>query len=170
MFLDKAGHEEFEFERVKNLDDWRVARTSDVSETSEVLVGKINASHVTESEWNFSVGKDAGLFEKLASMPVKLGDVAERMAQGIRTSANEIYVVDFVSGNDNTTTAFSKQLDKNVQLEKKALSLFLQGREIKRYRILPSGKMVIIPYRLENKKIVFNSQSFMKEEYPQTLD
>lgn len=121
-------------------------------------------------EWNFTVGKDAGLFEKLAAMPVKLGDVAERIGQGIRTSANEVYVVDFVSDNGNTYTTFSKQLEKNVELEKRALSLFLQGREIKRYQILPSGKMVIIPYRLENSQVVFNSLKFMKEEYPQTLD
>ena len=57
MFLDKAGNAEFEFEKVQNLDDWRAAQTSEVSETSEVLIGKINASRVTESEWNFSVGK-----------------------------------------------------------------------------------------------------------------
>ena len=162
MFLDKVGHDEFEFEKVQDLVSWR-------NRTSEVLKGNINANHVTESEWNFAVGKGTGLFEKLASMPVKLGDVAERMAQGIRTSANEIYVVDFVSGNNNTVTVFSKQLNENIKLERKALSLFLQGREIKRYRILPSGKMVIIPYRLENKKVLFDSFNFMKEEYPQTL-
>jgi hypothetical protein len=30
--------------------------------------------------------------------------------------------------------------------------------------------MVIIPYRFENKKAVFHSLSFMKEEYPRTLE
>ncbi|MBI5352723.1 MAG: Eco57I restriction-modification methylase domain-containing protein [Chloroflexi bacterium] len=170
MFLDKAGHDEFEFEKVQNLGDWRVAQTSDVSETSEVLTGKINASRVTESEWNFIVGEKAGIFEKLLTMPVKLGDVADRMAQGIRTSANEIYVVNFVSEIGDIVTAFSKQLDQNVEVEKKILSPFLQGREIKRYQVLPSGKMVVIPYNLKNGKAVFNSSEYMQKDFPKTLE
>ena len=55
MFLDKAGHDEFEFEKVENLKAWRLTQTSEVLETSEVLIGKINASRVTESEWNFLI-------------------------------------------------------------------------------------------------------------------
>ncbi|MBI3165984.1 MAG: hypothetical protein HYZ24_14970 [Chloroflexi bacterium] len=102
-------------------------------------------------------------------MPVKLGDVAERMAQGIRTSANEIYVVDYVSEKTNVVSAFSKQLNKNVELNKSSLSLFLQGREIKRYQILPSGKMVIIPYQMEKGRAILNSQKVMKEDSLLTL-
>ena len=81
MFLDKAGHDEFDFEKVKDLEGWRVAQTSEVSETSEVLTGKITASRVTESEWNFSVGASAGLFESLAQMPIKLGDISHSSHQ-----------------------------------------------------------------------------------------
>ena len=130
-----------------------MAQTSEVSETSEVLTGKINTSRVTESEWNFSVGANAGLFEKLSQMPVKLGNIAERIAQGIRTSANEIYVVDTVAETKTSITGYSKQLDRNVELEKDLLSAFLQGREIKRYSILSSGKKVIIPYRVHAKVV-----------------
>jgi hypothetical protein len=171
MFLDKSGHDEFEFEKVEDLDRWHIAQISEGLRNSEVsITGKIEIGRTTESEWNFIVGRSAELFEKLSAMPVKLGDIAERMAQGIRTSANEIYVVDFVSDNGSLVTAYSKQLDKNIQLEKTPLSLFLQGREIKRYRVLPSGKMAIIPYRLEKQKVIFNSVSFMKEKQPAILE
>jgi hypothetical protein len=166
MFLGKSGNEEFEFEKVRDLEGWRAQAGTDQVATA----GRIKASSVTESEWNFALGKSADLFEKLAAMPVRLGDIAERMAQGIRTSANEIYVVDFISRTGNVVTAFSKQLDKNIKFERGALSLFLQGREIKRYQILPSEKMVIVPYRLEDQGAVFNSLSLMQEKYPQTLD
>ena len=171
MFLNKIGKDEFEFEKVHSLDQWRTyQQTSEVSETSEVsTVGKIDADHVQRKEWNFVVGKGAGLFEKLSQMPLKLGDVADRMAQGIRTSANEIYVVDYISRSKELVVAYSKQLDKNVQLEKGVLSPFLQGREIKRYRTLPSGKMVIIPYHTEENQVVFNSNKYMKENFPQAL-
>ena len=64
-------------------------------------------------------------------MSVKLGDIAERMAQGIRTSANDVYVVDLITQEKNLTVAYSKELDKNVTLDNGILSSFLQGREIK---------------------------------------
>jgi hypothetical protein len=98
-----------------------------------------------------------------------LGDVAARMAQGIRTSANEVYVLDMLSVSGDLITARSKQLGQDVELERAAVSLFLQGREIKPYQILPSGKVVIIPYRVENGRTVLLSQAEMREKHPSAL-
>ncbi len=163
LFLNKQNQNEFEVTKVSDLENWRISQTSDVS-------GEIDAANVTAAEWNFMVGKGAGLFEKLSKIPVRLGNVADRMAQGIRTSANEIYVVDYVSETSGIVTAFSKQLDQNTKLEKNVLSSFLQGREIKRYQILPSGKMVIIPYTLKNGKVTLISLEQMKADTPNTLE
>jgi NOL1/NOP2/fmu family ribosome biogenesis protein len=99
-------------------------------------------------------------------MPVKLGNIAERMGQGIRTSANEVYVLDLVSSSGSTVTAHSKQLDQEVELERKSVSEFLQGREIKPYVALPSGKIVIVPYRVEAGNAHLISQKGMDEEFP----
>ncbi|MDP1548384.1 MAG: TaqI-like C-terminal specificity domain-containing protein [Anaerolineales bacterium] len=171
LFLDKTAREDFEFTKVNELHNWRAlqAQTSEVLETSEVS-GRLETKQVTESEWNFSIGETASLLEKLSLMPIKLGDIAERMAQGIRTSANEIYVVDYVSEAGNLITALSKELEQNVKIEKKILSSFLQGREIKRYQVLPSGKMVIIPYSLKDGKAVFNSMEQMQKDFPKALE
>ena len=141
LFLDKTGSKQCHFVKVDDLTAWRI--------NGESTEGKIPATKITSSEWNFTVGKGAELFEKLSKMPVKLGDIAEKIAQGIRTSANEVYVLDLVSESGNLIVAHSKQLDQDVKLERRAVSLFLQGREIKPYQILPSGKVVIIPYQVE---------------------
>lgn len=161
MFLDKAGSDACHFVKVSDLTAWRT--------TGEAVEGTIPASSITGAEWNFSVGAGSQLFEKLSRMPVKLSDIADRIAQGIRTSANEIYVLDLVSANDGLITARSKQLSKEVMLERQAVALFLQGREIKRYRILPSGKVVIIPYRVENGRARFIAQKEMRERFPHTF-
>jgi len=165
LFLGKAGCAEFEFERVADLDAWRAATPESKRSAGE----KLSASHATAGTWDFSFGEAAALIERLDAMPVRLGDVAARMAQGIRTSANEVYVVDLISSGHGIATVFSEQLKDTVYLERKALSPFLQGRDIKRYAIRPSGKMVIIPYRLENAKVVLNSPQFMQHEFPRTL-
>jgi hypothetical protein len=112
------------------------------------------------------VGGGRALFEKLSKMPTRLGDVAERMAEGIRTSANEVYVLDLVSATGNTVTAYSEQLARKVKLERKAVSEFLQGREIKPYLVLPSGKIVIAPYRMEGGSARLISPERMEEDFP----
>jgi type I restriction-modification system DNA methylase subunit len=161
LFLDKAGNKQCHFSKVDALAAWR--------NTGEATEGKIPSSKISDSGWNFSVGEGATLFEKLSRFPAKLGNVAERMAQGVRTSANEVYVLDLLSESINLVTAQSKQLDRQVKLERKALSLFLQGREIKPYRILPSGKVVIIPYQLENGHTELITEKQMRERFPRTF-
>jgi type I restriction-modification system DNA methylase subunit len=160
LFLDKAGSKQCHITKVDDLLAWR--------NNGEATEGNIPSSKITASEWNFAVGKSAALFEKLSKMPVKLGDVAERMAQGIRTSANEVYVLDLVSESGNHVTAHSKQLGRNVILERNSLSLFLQGREIKPYRILPSGKVVIIPYQDASGRMELIAEKEMQEKFPKT--
>ncbi|MBC7234249.1 MAG: Eco57I restriction-modification methylase domain-containing protein, partial [Chloroflexi bacterium] len=139
LFLDKAGSEGCHVQKVSDLSVWQSHR--------QAVAGRVPAERITEKEWNFVVGPGADLFHRLSEMPIKLGDVAERIAQGIRTSANEVYVLDLVREEGQTLLARSKVLGRNVTLEKAVILKFLLGREIKRYTILPSGKVVIVPYR-----------------------
>ncbi len=161
MFLEKGGSEKIEFVKVDDLEDW--------IESEKSTNGVISSAKVTAAEWNFSVGKGSDLFEKLKAMPVKLGDLADRMAQGIRTSANEVYVLDVVSTSKKNLTARSEALRKNIELERTAVSRFLQGREIKPYAIKPSGKVVIIPYEVSNGRAAFISEQEMNRRFPRTL-
>jgi hypothetical protein len=162
LFLDKQASDKFHFVQAHDLAAWRQGEPQ--------LAGEIAAAKVTAQEWNFVVGSGADLFARLSEMPVKLGDVAERMAQGIRTSANEVYVLDLVSSSGQLIQAKSKQLDHVVTLEHDLTELFLQGREIKSYRILHSGKIVIIPYRVKDGQTVLIPEKELKQEYPYTYD
>jgi hypothetical protein len=161
MFLDKAKAETCHFVKAADLAAWRTSGAAQA--------GDIPAERITAAEWNFTFGADAMLFERLEQMPTKLGDIAERMAQGIRTSANEVYVLDLVSEEAKFITAYSKQLDREVSLERTAVSLFLQGKEIKPYDIRYSGKVVIIPYRYEDGKVRFITEPEMRRTFPRTL-
>lgn len=57
---------------------------------------------------------------------------------------------------------------KDFKLERQTVSLFLQGREIKRYQVLPSTKVVIVPYQIENGEVAFIAEKTMREEFPWT--
>jgi len=162
LFLDKAGHDKFDFIKVNDLTTW--------CDTHSATTAKIHADSVNSTEWNFTVGVESGLVKKLNEAFVQLGVIADRMAQGIRTSANEVYVLDLISEQDGLVQCKSKQLDRIITLERKLLLPFLQGREIKSYRIMHSGKMVIIPYGYENNKVQLISEKELKQHYPFTYE
>ena len=51
-------------------------------------------------------------------------------------------------------------------LERESVSSFLKGREIEPYLILPSGQVVIIPYRVEDGRPMLISESEFKQRFP----
>mgnify|MGYP001091040009 FL=1 len=158
MFLDKAGADACSLTKVDDLDAWRI--------DGKGIQGDIPAGKIPAAEWNFVVGEGAKVQDAFDKWPVKLGDIAERMAQGIRTSANEVYVLDLVRENGDIITAHSKILDRDVELERNATSLFLQGREIKPYRVLPSGKVVIMPYTIHNGRAILIPENEIQKQFP----
>jgi adenine-specific DNA methylase len=144
LFLNKQGQDEFEFTKVSDLENWRdfQTQTSEVFETSEVS-GTINAANINSAEWNFSVGKGAELFEKLSQMPVKLGDVAERIFQGFKTGADPVFILE----ERENGKYYSNALQKEIAIEKTLLRPLYKSGEMKRYGLRKNSRSVIFPYK-----------------------
>ena len=158
LSLGRGGSDNFGFFEVSDLLVWAA--------TGLANSGTLAATEASSADWNFTVGAGGELFEKLRDFSSKLGDVAARMAQGIRTSANEVYVLDKLTEKGDIITAYSKQLNREVELERNAVCFFLQGREIKSYRIQPSGKIVLVPYRMHSRKSVLLTKDEMTHCFP----
>jgi hypothetical protein len=90
------------------------------------------------------------------------------MGQGIRTSANEVYVLDLKMDNNVTIEARSEFLSEEVVLDSDSVFYFLQGREIKSYRLQPSGKVVIMPYRVEGSRAKLIPEDEFEQRFPKT--
>jgi hypothetical protein len=162
FFLSRSGSNSFSFVKVKNLDAWLTK--------TERHESRFPAHRVTSSEWNFAVGPDAKIFEILSNTDRRIGDFAERISQGIRTSANEVYVLDVIDNNDGLLTAYSRQSEREVLLETKSVFPFLQGKEIKPFSIQPSGKVVIIPYEFRNGRADLIHERDYRKRFPRTFD
>ncbi len=162
MFLGMTASDVVQVSKVDDLVAWRNG--------TQPPQGSIESAKITHAEWNFVVGQGSRLFDRLRAMPVKLGDVAGRMAQGIRTSANEIFVLDTVAVKRKTITARSLALDAEVELESGIAQCFLLGREIRRYYIADSAKTVIIPYRIVSGHSVLISEQEMQKSFPRTFE
>ncbi len=165
MFLDKVGHAEFEFEKVQDLGGWR----SQALEFS--TVGKINTSRVTESEWNFSVGANAVLFEKLSDMPTKLENVTLRIFQGIKTSADKIYIVEEKERHSTKVKVYSTEKDAEFWVEPDLLHPLVKGGDSKRYHLSRTNRLLLFPYAVqEHKAITLIAEPVLKTKYPLTWD
>ena len=162
LFLSKTGSDKFWVTKVTDLAAWQADGSG--------AQGTRKAKELGAEAWNFHVGPDAELFAKLSGYPTTLGHIASRMAQGIRTSANEVYVLAVTHNGPKIVSAQSEVLGREVKVERRSVARFLQGRDIKRYCLLDSGKVVIIPYRQTAAGPELISEKEMKESQPNTFD
>ncbi len=139
MFLDKAGRAACHFVKVDDLAAWR--------KTGAAIEGDIPADRITAAEWNFTVGSGAGLYEKLSTMPVKLGDISAKIFQGLVTSGDPIYLLDPLGNEQNGYVPVSSNATgKEYELETGVVWPLCKGsRDIRRYSAIPS-KRVLFPY------------------------
>ncbi len=163
LFLDKAGGKQCHFVKVDDLTAWR--------HNGEAIEGKIPTTKITSSEWNFTVGKGAALFEKLSKMPVKLEDVANRMYQGAITSADTVYLFkqSHPEKKKGITEVFSKELNDWVGLESRILKPVIRSGNIARYTAEATA-LVLFPYDVKDCLARLFSASEMQHNYPLAWD
>jgi hypothetical protein len=76
-------------------------------------------------------------------------------------------VLDVLHESSRHYAANSKILNKEIKIEKGIVNCFLQGRDIKKYRIVPSKKIVIIPYRnTSSNRCEFIPEDEMAKKFP----
>jgi hypothetical protein len=160
LFLSKTPVEDCKWETVDNIDNW--------TSSGKGVTTLIASSRFTSQPWNFDTTASATLFERLQLMPDKLASVAAGMSQGLRTSANEVYVLRVLDQTRLTVTALSKELGSEVVLERKAVQRFLQGRDIRPYVLQATEKVVIVPYSVDSRGIELISPARYKDVFPKT--
>jgi hypothetical protein len=157
MFLDKAGSDACEFVKVDDLNAWRAE--------GKTIEGTIPATSITNAEWNFAVGKDAALFERLRAMPVKLGDVADIFV-GVQTSADPIFILPFRKSNSKTVCVYSKATEQEFEIEKEIAKRLLKGAEIHAYDLDEPENVILFPYQIENGAAKLYSEAEMRMNFP----
>ena len=86
LFLNKSPDKKFRFVKVDDLNKWRMT-------TGGSIKGDIDLTRVTEEEWNFIVGSDSEIFDKLDNVPTKLKDIAHLFV-GLQTNADDVFILE----------------------------------------------------------------------------
>ena len=155
LFLSKANAEHFRFVKVQELNVWR--------ETGEGAEGKIATAQVTANEWTFNVGEGAALFKKLNEMPVKLGEIADRIFQGLITGADPVFILTQTGGE----VYYSEASQLNHQIEKELMHPLCKGSvNLRRYYVSEITKSILFPYELIDGKAKLLSIEELSRKYP----
>jgi type I restriction-modification system DNA methylase subunit len=158
LFLDKKQKPTFEFIKVDRPLEWANNKNNSISFLT-------NQPEINE-KWNFASDKKHGVLEKIRQQNHTLGDITRKIFVGLQTSADKIYVLKLLSENENYFSCYSNSLNKEIQIEKDLVKLFLMGKDVKRYEKPKAKNVVIFPYLIENSKAVLMSQDFLKTNFP----
>ena len=160
LFLAKAAQEAFNFASVSDLIAW--ANKGICQER------RFKISEATLSEWSFNSGPDAGLIERLFSIPVKLADVAHLFV-GLQTDADDVYIVELVEQKSKELVCFSKATEKQHTFEREHLKLLLKGSlNVRRYELDSVTKRLIFPYETVGTSSVLITEKDYKKRFPKT--
>ncbi len=161
LFLAKAGATACRWVRADDLPAWLATQRG--PET------KLPAARITSAEWNFAVGSGAALFERLQRMPVKLGDAADIFV-GLQTSADDVFIMNFVSETARTITLESKALEQNWTFEKDLLHPVVSGTDVSPFAALPSRQFILFPYAIENEQAELIPLKDLSDSWPRTAE
>ncbi|MBV6476308.1 MAG: Type IIS restriction enzyme Eco57I [Rhodocyclaceae bacterium] len=161
MFLGAAPSRTIRFDSVADLSAWQQGEPPAGAE--------IGTKSLSSGEWNFSVGGDGGLRERLTEMPCKLGDAAHIFV-GLQTSADKIYVLEHVRETGKGHVLVRDANGAEWKLERELLKPFLSHVSLGRYERPQASHWLIFPYRLAEGKAKLVEAETMCRRCPNTWD
>jgi len=109
------------------------------------------------------------LLERLRMLPVKLGDVADIFV-GLQTSADDVFIMDFIGRDKRTLRLKSKALGTIVTLESDLLFPLVSGTDVKRYRTLPERQYILFPYKVDESSVELIDFKLITRKYPKIAE
>lgn len=128
---------------------------------------QIPAKTITAKEWNFAVGAGAALVGRLRETFKSLGEVADIFV-GLQTSADDVFIMNFVDEAPHTIKLRSVALGKDWVFEKALLHPVVSGQDVSGYTTLPERQFIIFPYAVANEKASLIPFADIEKNFPKT--
>ncbi|MBN2094626.1 MAG: N-6 DNA methylase [Candidatus Aenigmarchaeota archaeon] len=158
LFLSKKKNDTFLYKKFSLGEDFTDLKNIEFERKSVELL--------KENKWNFGSDDTQKIISKIKSHKNSFLDITEKIFKGSSTGNDDIFLFDLVKENKDTSTVFSKQLNRNVEIEKSLLKPFVYGEDVRRYATLESKKRLLFPYHLTNSKMQLFTPQEMKVKYP----
>lgn len=107
---------------------------------------KTNFESLTNENWIFLDSKENELLDNLKNSETNLESVTQRIFQGLKTSADKIYIVQKLEEFDSLYRVFSEMNQKEFILEKNFLFPLIKGGNSRAYSISEPELLILFPY------------------------
>jgi type I restriction-modification system DNA methylase subunit len=166
LFLTAQAQTAFDLLEVRSLEkgDEVLLAARSRREHPDYAHGTLDAP--TGNDWDFTLGENNKVMQRLKQHPRTLGDITRKIFQGIATSADKIYVLKLVQDKGEVLRCYSKQLDMEIEIERGLTRPFLMGKDVHRYEPARPGNVVIFPYGLRDGRAVLMSQAEIQQQFP----
>ena len=109
----------------------------------------IDYKQFKKQPWILATNQVYQVLLKLKQQPLTLGDIFDKVYQGIATSKDNVFFLYDVSEiSDTVIEGYSMQLGERVQVEKGLVKPLLKGEDVHRYDDIKTNRCVIFPYKL----------------------
>ncbi len=165
MFLSKQENKKCAIIQIENEPEKTLANVLQDNESEHVTAFTItHPQH--QQKWYLLPQTKQNLLNKLLQQKQTIADVTNKIFQGIPTGNDAIYILKIIAEQEHHFIAYSKALDKNIEIEKGLVKLFLMGKDIKRYTPPEADKIVIFPYDVISPNPRLLQENELKNQYP----
>lgn len=123
----------------------------------------IPATKLTESTWTLAQDDDNEILKALKRQPRTLGDVFDKIFQGLATGKDGVFFLHKCKDYGSTISAYSYMLGKYVEIEKGITKPLLKGEDVHKYDDICSTRRVLLPY---NADFQLMEERLLKSQYP----
>ena len=97
--------------------------------------------------------------------------MTDRIFQGLKTSADKIYIVEELERDKEKVKIFSKQDGKEFTVENNLFHPLIKGGDSKRYNLKPTHRLILFPYaNIDSDSNKLIPEKISKEKYPLTYN
>lgn len=164
LLLGKAAQKDFVFREVPDLAAWRGG--------GGVRSATFATNVASAEEWAFVADEtESALLAKLRRVPTKLEDVTTRIFQGLKTSADDIFIVDRLERRTKQVRVYSHETEKEHWLESELLHPLIKSGDSRRYALADPPRLILFPYaRTTDGAMKLISQTTIEAEFPRTWE
>ena len=158
FFLSKKENKTVSYLETEDLEEFKNDRFLRFQEST--------ASLLTADQWVFLEPQAASLLKKLQSFDNTLESKTERIFQGIKTSADKIFIVEQLNDIGDLVEIYCKENEKKYFIEKEILKPLIKGGNSRPYQISDTDLLLLFPY----KDGELLTPEFLEAETPKTWD
>lgn len=140
------------------------ASTGSIGPERQVLVQSLPEN--SELSWSFGSPEDLVLLNRLLSGFRPLAKLRDRAFQGLRTSDNDVYVVESrTAANRGLMKIYSSATGHEHEIEADILKPFVSGEQIRAFRIEHTDRWILFPYEIATAPRLLTKRE-LERNYP----